>query len=153
MIRIAAPFIALLLVLPCTAWACFGNFNITTYPSEFAIMGVCFGSILRIVYGPRLENRLAFSRAILLSSVIAGYGMGFFLATSTSPFGFGGFTFAAVFFTLFGLIDFTSYGRRFLGYVFVMIVTGFFSYVLFNMQLDADRVHELKHEQLNQVVF
>ncbi len=153
MIRIAAPFIALMLLLPASAWACFGIFNMTTYPSEFAIAGVCFGSLLRMFYGRRLENRLAFSRAILLSSVIGGYGMGFFLATSSSPFAVGGYTFAAVFFTLLGLIDFTTYGRRFLGYAFVVIITGFLTHTLFDMKANADEVQKFKKQQYNEVVF
>lgn len=153
MIRIAAPFIALLLVLPGTAWACFGAFSMHTYPSEFAIVGVCFGSLLRMVYGRRLENRLAFSRAIFLSSVIAGYGMGFFLASSVSPFAIGGFTLGAVFFTLLGLIDFSTYGRRYLGYAFIVIVAGFFSNALFDMGSKTERIQDLKRQQMTQVRF
>ena len=150
MIRFAAPLIALLLVLPATAWACFGAFNSITYPSEFAIAGVCFGSLLRMLYGRRLENRLAFSRAIFLSSVIAGYGMGFFVASSSSPFALGGFTLLAFFFTLFGLIDFTTYGRRYLGYAVIVIITGFFTTALFDTVSNAKKVQHLKELNFQQ---
>ncbi len=149
MIRIAAPFILLLLAVPATGWACFGSFDLKTYPSEFAIVGVFFGTLLRMILRRKLEDREALSRAIFFSSVIAGYGVGFFLASTSSPFGWSGYTFLAGFFTLAELAKYTSVRNKLIAQLIAVVITGFFVNTLFDARDRAARVGEIKQQKFD----
>lgn len=152
MIRIVALFTLLLFVLPATAWACF-PFDTNTYPSEFAIGGVFVGTLLRLVYAKRLEHRVAFSNAILFSSVIGGFGMGFFLATTQSAFNYSGYTVAAGLFTLLELVRYSTLRNKAIAQVFVLIFTGFLTYALLEGDTTEGCLKEVKRQQFNEVIF
>lgn len=160
MIRIA-PVILLLLAAPATGWACFGSFDLNTYPSEFALVGVFFGTLLRMLLRRKLENREELSKAIFLSSIIAGYGTGFFLASTSSPFGWSGYTILAGFFVLAEFAKYTSVRRKLIAQIIAVVITGFFVTTLFSARERSMRVDEIKQQkfdtfqqqQFNEVAF